>query len=210
MPACTTTTNAACFNPLVDYSHGILDLPHRVILAPIWQLPSPSGMHGLANVLGSGWTAAAVVPLQSGFPIGVSQSDNLGLLGNSQRPNLVPGVDPATRGSLADRLASADHRAATWLNPAAFALAVGTWGNAPRLLTEVRSPRMLNTDVSMPKSVGLGGGKMCQVKVEVINLFNRLQNNGFASTSYGSSTFGQINASLSFMRMTQVMLRYSW
>jgi hypothetical protein len=210
MPACTTTNAAACFNPLVDYGHGVLDLPHRVIVAPIWQVPSPARKRSLANLVAGGWSAAAVVTLQSGFPIGVSQSDNLGLLGNSQRPNLVAGVDPGTPGSLTDRLASADHSTATWLNPKAFTTAVGTWGNAPRLLTDVRSPIMLNTDVSIAKQVTFAGNQIAQVKVEVINLFNRVQSLGFASTSFGTSTFGQINALQGFMRMTQVMFRYSW
>jgi hypothetical protein len=210
MPPCTTTNYAACFNPLVDYTRGVLDAPHRMLLAPIWQLPSPTGKSRTASLLGGGWTAAAVVTLQSGFPIGVSQSDNLGLLGNSQRPNLVPGVVVGTAGSLADRLASADHSTSTWLNPSAFATAVGTWGNAPRLLSDVRSPRTINTDVSVSKSVTFSGGRATQVKLEVINLFNRVQTQGLASTSYGNAAFGQINTQIGFMRMTQLMLRFSW
>ena len=39
MPACATTNFAACFNPLAEYGYGVLDVPHRVIIAPIWQLP---------------------------------------------------------------------------------------------------------------------------------------------------------------------------
>src|SRR5258706_6000104 len=35
---------------------------------------------------------SAIVMVQSGFPIGIGQSDNTGLLGGVQRPNLVPGV----------------------------------------------------------------------------------------------------------------------
>ena len=210
MPACTTTSYAACFNPLVDYGHGIVDLPHRVIFAPIWQVPSPANKSSLASLVAGGWSAAAVVTLQSGYPIGVAQSDNLGLLGNGQRPNVVAGVDLGTPGSLTDRFASADHPTATWLNPKAFTTAIGTWGDAPRMLTNVRSPRLINTDVSIAKQVTFAGNKTAQVKLEVINLFNRVQNLGFASTSFGSSTFGQINALQGFMRMTQIMFRYSW
>jgi hypothetical protein len=209
MPPCTTTNFAACFNPLVDYTNGVLDVPHRVIVAPIWQLPSPPSKNAMANLLG-GWTAAALINLQSGFPIGVSQSDNT-LLGNGQRPNLVQGVEVATTGSLANRLASADHPTATWLNPLAFVPAPpGTWGNAPRLLTDVRTPMTINTDVSVSKSVVLGGSRHVQMKVEAFNLFNRVQTNGFASVSVGSAAFGQINTQLGFMRMTQVMFRFSW
>ena len=211
MPPCTTTTFAACFDPLVEYTNGILDVPHRVLIVPIWQLPSPSSKSGLANLIGGGWTAAALITLQSGFPIGVLQSDNLGLLGNSQRPNLVPGIDLATTGDLAERLASADHPTAAWLNPLAFVVApAGTWGNAPRVVTGVRTPMTINADVSVSKNVPVGGGREAQVKLEVFNLFNRVQTAGFSSVSAGTAAFGQITSQTGFMRLTQVMFRFSW
>lgn len=211
MPRCTTTTFAACFDPLVEYTNGVLDVPHRVLIVPIWQLPSPSSTSGLANLIGGGWTAAALITLQSGFPIGVLQSDNLGLLGNGQRPNLVPGIDLATTGDLAERLASADHPTAAWLNPLAFVVApAGTWGNAPRVVTGVRTPVTINTDVSVSKKVPVGGGREAQVKLEVFNLFNRVQTAGFSSVSAGTAAFGQITSQAGFMRLTQVMFRFSW
>jgi hypothetical protein len=208
--ACTTTNNAACFNPLAEYQTGILDVPHRIIIAPVWQLPSPASTSGLASWLAANWTAAAVFNFQSGFPIGVAQSDNLGLLGNGQRPNIVPGVDIATAGDLASRLASADHPTATWISDAAYAVAAAqTFGNAPRLETDVRTPRIINTDLSVSKNFALGGGKAAQLKFEVINLFNRVQTNSIAVTK-GSSTFGQINTQSGFMRLSQVMFRFTF
>jgi hypothetical protein len=217
MPACAagqqlTTT---CFDPLVDYTSGILDVPHRFIVAPIVQLPFGKnhrlGKSAVGNLLAGGWTAAAVFNFQSGFPIGVSQSNsNSNLLGNGMRPNLT-GVSMETPGEFADRLGSADHPTAAWLNPAAFGLApAGTWGNAPRIETDVRTPRIINTDLSVAKNIGLSGGKQAQVKIEVVNVFNRPQFAGLDSTSLGSSTFGQIVSQGGFMRMTQVMFRFSW
>jgi hypothetical protein len=193
LPSCTTTNYVACFNPMVDYGNGILDVPHRLILAPIWTW--------------TGWSAAAVVNIQSGFPIGLAQSDNLGLLGNGQRPNVVQGAEIGTPGDLAARLSSADHPTATWLNPAAFTNSPsGTFGNAPRLETDVRTPRIISTDLSVSKSFGLGSGKSAQLKAEVINLFNRVQTASIATT-YGTSTFGQISSQSGFMRMMQIMVR---
>src|SRR5262245_39022250 len=204
-----------CFDPMVDYTYGILDVPHRIIIAPIVNLPFGKdhkiGKSNVGNMLAGGWVASAVFNFQSGFPIGVSQSNsNTNLLGNGLRPNLT-GVDPLTAGDFADRLGSADHPTATWLNATAFSAApAGTFGNAPRLVTDVRTPRIINTDLSVAKNIGLGGSKQAQIKIEIVNLFNRVQLNGLSSTVQGNSAFGVINTQGGFMRMTQIMFRFSW
>jgi hypothetical protein len=212
MPACTSTTFAACYDPLAEYGYGILDVPHRVIIAPIWQLPFGKdrrwGNGRVGNFLAGGWTASAIVNLQSGFPIGLAQSDNT-LFAGANRPNLT-GVDFATSGDFADRLASADHPTRTWINPLAISAApAGTYGNGPRLITNVRTPPIKNTDVSFTKNIGLSGGRSAQVKVEIINLFNRVQTNSIGVTA-GSSTLGQISSQSGFMRLTQVMFRFTF
>ena len=223
LPACaagmsrTDEYNAMCFDPLVDYTYGILDTPHRVVIAPIVELPFGrgrwiGGKSGWSNLLVGGWVAAAVFTFQSGFPIGVSQSNsNSNLQGNGQRPNLT-GETLETAGDWPDRIASADHPSAAWLNPAAFAAApAGTWGNAPRVETAVRTPIQTETDLSVSKSVGLPRGRQVQVKIEVINLFNRVQLRGNQmNTVQGNSAFGTIVSQGGFMRTTQVMFRYSW
>ena len=57
---------------------------------------------------------------RTAFPVSVWQSNNnSGLLGSSQRPNVVPGVELATSGSLEERLTN-------WINPAAFTAAPAT------------------------------------------------------------------------------------
>ena len=43
VPACTTTNFAACYNPDADYGTSLLDVPHRVIIAPMVELPFGSG-----------------------------------------------------------------------------------------------------------------------------------------------------------------------
>jgi trimeric autotransporter adhesin len=148
--------------------------------------------------------------MQSGFPIGVQQSDNTGTFGGAQRPNLVNGVDLGTAGDMEDRLASADHPAATWLNPAAFTTAAAnTFGNAPRTITDVRTPTQTNVDLSVSKSVRLGGARFAQLKVEVVNLLNSVTTNSIATTA-GSASFGQISSQSGFMRLTQFTFRYSF
>src|SRR5206468_408137 len=190
LPACDSGLSRVqkystmCFDPLVDYDYGILDTPHRFVVAPIVQLPFGKnhkiGKSTIGNLFAGGWTAAAVFTWQSGFPIGVSQSNsNSNLLGNGQRPNLVSGVDTSTTGDWPDRVASADHPAAAWLNKDAFSTAAaGVFGNAPRVVTSTRTPIQTETDLSVAKNVALSGGKQAQIKIEIVNLVNRVQLRG--------------------------------
>src|SRR5262249_55113733 len=141
MPACQAGQQftTACYDPSSEYGYSILDVPHRVIIAPIVELPFGRGKKWGANsgaaewVLG-GWQLSASVDLHSGFPLNVQQAA-ISLLCPGQgscvanRPNLS-GNPIATSGDYADRLASADHPTATWASLGGFTLApANTYGN---------------------------------------------------------------------------------
>jgi Peptidase family S58 len=207
----------ACYDPRAEYGYGILDVPHRVIFAPVVELPFGAGRKWAtgrtADFLIGGWTIAAAINLQSGFPLNIQQAANARLGGqNANRPNIVPGVDMKTSGSFADRLASADHPTATWINPAAFSLApTGTFGDAPRTITEIRTPPQYNVDASFIKNFRLTGDKMAQLKIEALNMFDRpnlrtLRN----ANTFGNANFGQITTQAGFMRIVQIMFRFTF
>src|SRR5471030_1935291 len=221
-PACQAGQQftTACYDPRAEWGHGVLDVPHRIIIAPIFELPFGKGRafannNGVANAIIGGWTIASVTTWQSGFPLNVQQSNpnSSAMAGVSARPNLIAGVDLATAGSYEDRLASADHPAATWINPAAFSLTpFGSFGNTPRTITDLRTPTQFNTDVDFMKNVRLGGPKQLQLKLEVLNLFDRptvraLQGNG---TFAPGNSFGQTTLQSGFMRIMQFMVRFSF
>jgi hypothetical protein len=217
MPHCAAGASftTACYNPRSEYARGALDVPHRVIIAPIVELPFGrnrkwANNSTAADWLIGGWTVSAIANLQSGFPITVQQSDNTGLLGGAQRPNLS-GQSIATTGDYEDRLASADHSKATWFSAAGFAAApANTFGTTPRTITAARSPQQKNLDAVFMKNFRLGESKSVQVKVEMLNLLNRVEVTGASSNTLGSSTFGQIVNQAGFMRITQLMFRYSF
>jgi hypothetical protein len=218
-PGCTSTSFAACYNPDADYTYGLLDVPHRFIIAPMFELPFGRGRKFGANSsvvewIAGGWQIVPAINIQSGFPLAVIQGDNTGLLGGGvQRPNLISGVELATPGSFEDRQASSDHPTAKWLNPAAFsAAAANTFGNAPRTITDLRSPRQANVDVSFGKNLRFGT-KSAQLKIETLNLLNRVNVralNGRNTYATGSATFGGTAVQAGFMRITQIMLRFSF
>jgi len=220
-PACSAGQQftTACYDPKSEWGYGILDVPHRIIVAPIVELPFGKGKKmatsGVADAILGGWTIASITTWQAGFPLNVGQSNPNGVLGGGvgARPNITPGVDLATAGSYEDRLASADHPAATWINPAAFsATPFGSFGNTPRTITDLRTPTQFNTDVNFQKNVRLGGNKSAMLKLEVLNLFDRptvraLQGN---STFAPGNSFGQTTLQSGFMRIMQFMVRFSF
>ena len=221
-PACQAGQQftTACYDPRSEYGYGLLDVPHRVIIAPIFELPFGKGRKyasnsSLADAIIGGWTVSAVANLQAGFPLNVGESNPNSVLGGGvgARPNIVPGIDLATSGSFEDRLASADHPTATWINPAAFTLATfGTFGNAPRTITDLRTPGQANIDASFMKDFRVGGGKIAQLKIEMLNITNRpnvraLQGN---DTFAPGNSFGQTTLQSGFMRITQLMFRFTF
>jgi hypothetical protein len=217
MPHCTAGTqfNTACYDSRSEYGRGMLDVPHRVIIAPIFELPFGrnrkfANSNKIADWFIGGWAVSAIANIQSGFPLNVQQTDNTNLLGGAQRPNLS-GQTVATTGNYEDRLASADHPTATWMSAAAFTVApAGTFGTAPRTITSARSPQQINTDASFMKNLRVGEDKTAQVKIEMLNLFNRVEVQGVSSNTVGNSSFGQIGNQAGFMRIMQVMFRYSF
>jgi len=189
-----------------EYSRSILDVPHRLVLAPVVELPFGRGRHwlsqgGLADALAGGWTLAAILDFESGFPINVGQlGDNTGTFAGEQRPNIVSGVDAATSG---DREA----RFNGWINPLAYSLAPAfTFGNAPRTNPDLRTPDRDNIDMVISKDVSVTSQVRGQLRIELLNLTNHVKTNG-VEQRLGESNFGLISSQAGFMRITQITFR---
>ena len=218
MPACAASKQftSACYDPSSEYGYGIVDTPHRLNFVPIFELPFGAGKKwaqgAMADRILGGWTISAAMSFQSGFPINIQQAAD-GILGgqNAKRPDLS-GADLATSGDLYDRLASADHPTATWLNPSAFTLApFGVFGNTPRTITAVRTPGQRNVDASIIKNVRLVGSKTATFKMEIINLLNRPNvRNMQGANTFGNANFGRTGIQAGYMRLLQFTARFSF
>ncbi len=191
-----------------EYSRSLQDVPHRMILAPIVELPFGEGKRwatrGFMKALSGGWTISAVASYESGSPLAIVQrSDNSGSFGGVQRPN-VTGVDPQTPGSPLDRL---DH----YINPAAYQFAAPfSFGNAPRTDSRIRSPFRTNYDVVFAKDTRTVGTLKGQVRVELLNLTNSPTFARGGNGVFGSPVFGTITQQAGFPRLLQVTIRGFW
>ena len=192
-----------------ENSVSMLDVPQRVNLTATMQLPFGDGRRwlsksgGVVNALVGGWSVAIAGRYQDGFPLNIWQSsNNSGLLGSNQRPNVVSGIDPNTAGSTEDRLAQ-------WINPAAFSAAPAfTLGNAPRTSPDLRGPGQKNTDISLQKTQRFGG-KTISVRADVLNLFDNPLFSG-PITTFGTANFGLIDTVGGFARSVQLQARLGW
>jgi hypothetical protein len=195
-----------------EYGHSIYDSPHRIILAPIVNLPEPSTQEGPMWWLLGGWSASAIVELVSGSPLNPTQSAatsdaNLGLFGGRQRPLQVG--DPSTSGSDADRVASADHPQARFFDADAFENpGAGVYSPLPRTLGDSRYQFRKNVDIVFTKDTRFANGQSGEIRFEILNLTNTAKFNQIDSNQVDVANFGRITSQRGFMRIWQLSFRY--
>ena len=198
-----------------EYSIGLLDVPHKMVLSPTVELPFGEGKRWAQSGFGAAilgdWTLSSIIAIESGFPISVANNSNG--LSNAfnfvQRPNPTS-VNPATDAGREDRLFYTGANPGVWLNSAAFSdPGLYTLGTNPRTRGDVRTPHRNNWDFVASKDVRLAGRARAQIRIEVLNLTNTVKTVG-PNTSFGSAAFGRISNQRGFMRLTQMMFRLSF
>ncbi len=131
------------------------DVPQRLVISYVLDLPFGQGMKYLSNVssalnnLIGGWGVDGVATLQRGFPLVFSDglANDATLFGAGSRPNVVPGCNKASNGPSTARLSG-------WINAACFtAPADFTFGDEPRVDPSLRSHGVNNFDFAVFKKV---------------------------------------------------------
>lgn len=188
-----------------DYGPANWDVPHRFVASYLYELPFlQDSPQPLLKYLVAGWQVSGVTTLQSGSPVNITFAQDRANIGISglQRPNLVGGVPSLNCRPNSTATNPVEQR---WLidcyDPSAFALPDQfTFGNASRNL--LRGPGLVTTDLSFMKNIPLQGSARLQVRLEMFNVFNRV-NYGNPNASLGSAAFGRIT-SAGTMRQMQV------
>jgi hypothetical protein len=142
--------------------------------------PSPRGPAWLA-MLGADWRLDLIGTVQSGAPITVTATRDLGFGSYLVRPDLVPGV-PVW---VADAASPGGRR----LNPDAFVLPTdarqGTLGRNALL-----APALRQVDLTLTRSLRVGASLKAQLRLESFNVFN-VPNFGAPFAQLGTAGFGR-------------------
>jgi outer membrane receptor protein involved in Fe transport len=192
-----------------EWADGNFDVRHQFTTSWIYELPLGDG------AFSSGWEVSGLFTARTGMPINVlvtrpttAVPDGyvLAFSSSTQRPNLVPGVNPIPDKQTRDN----------WLNLAAFAVpANGTRGNLPR--NAFRGPGLVQLDTALSKRFSLGSAQGITARVEIFNVLNTDQL-GRPNTNISSpADFGRITTVLNpgatgsgTSRQVQFMLRYDF
>jgi carboxypeptidase family protein len=181
---------------------GVSDfnVPHRLVLNYLWQLPSPKP--GLLRTVFGGWETSAVWTLQSGFPLNITSGNDtsfsLPTVGNDQAQLLC--TPHYTSGSQAARIAQ-------WFDTQCFGVpADNTFGNVGR--NTLIGPGTFNVDMGIHKVFVLRERLRLQLRGEFFNTFNHTQLNN-PDTTVADSNFGMITSARA-PRIAQVALKLTF
>jgi hypothetical protein len=183
------------------------DVPNRLVTSYVLDLPFGKGRRYLSsaspvvNGLVGGWGLQGIVTYSAGFPLHITNAtNNSNALNGGQRPNVVGDPSTVTATTLTGRLNQ-------WFNTAAFAQpAPFTFGNEPRNDPRLRGDHLINSDVSLVKTLQIHESLALQFRAECFNMVNHPQ---FAApnTSFGTAQFGQVSAQQNLPRLVQLSLR---
>ncbi|HEY6413737.1 MAG TPA: carboxypeptidase-like regulatory domain-containing protein [Edaphobacter sp.] len=202
-PNTSSLIAADTFRPWLERDSSNGDMPNVTSFSGIYQLPAGRGHSfastGIANALLGGWSLNAIMLLQSGMPVTVTQATNNNAFAGFalQRPNIIANTS----------LPAGQRTPAHFFNTAAFRTAPQfTLGNGSR--NPVRGPAYRDLDIAFVKHTSLPHEANLEFRAELFNLTNTpafAQPNG----SFGAAAFGTITATTTDPRVVQFALRLS-
>jgi Carboxypeptidase regulatory-like domain len=196
-------------NPRGDYSETSFDIPNRLVVSYVTDLPFGRGkrylnsLNGVGDKVISGWGINGISTFQSGFPLYLQAlptvlSTNFGA--GSPRPNVTPGCKKSVGGSAGSRLSE-------WFNTGCFSQpsAYG-FGKESRTDPHVRSQGRDNWDFAATKTTSIHEALSLEFNAEFFNLFNRTEFS-IPGATVGTPTFGVVSGQSNEPRLIQFALR---
>jgi hypothetical protein len=184
-----STATQSLYDRALDYGPSQQDRRHIFSLSYVYHLPFFRDEKGFVGKALGGWELAGITSAASGSPLTVTSS----------------GIDPAALGFLGTSAAGGRpdvnrnpnlplRTVAQWFDPTAFTLVPAGLtrpGDSPRGV--IIGPGYQKWDMNLGKTFKLKENINLQFRAEAYNVFNHTNLLG-VSTSFGSSTFGQVTS----------------
>jgi hypothetical protein len=200
-------------SPGQRWGRASFDRTHRFVFSETWTLPNPTG--GLQRALLGGWELAAVVTLQSGSALTISDTNANNVFGISEdRAELTGKCAKSqfmTAGPLGSKLDNYFNTSCFTIPPVIGADGIGTaFGNSGTGIVD--GPGQANLDLSFSKTIAIKWPierSTLQFRSEFFNAFNHPQ---FANpdSNFASPTFGVISSTAVNPRVVQLALRFAF
>ena len=184
------------------------DTPQYLAINGIYELPFGQkkrffNQSRIANYFIGGWQLNGITSVISGTPQEVfTASNTLFNYGGTQRANWN-GRNPSLSGPISKRL-NEYFDVSDFSQPASF-----TYGNSPRMLSNLRSPGFVDTDLSGIKAVPIYRNVSGEFRAEAFNLFNH-PTFGPPDTTLGDGTTGIVNSQVNLPRQIQLAVKVIW
>jgi hypothetical protein len=200
-------------SPKQRWGRASFDRSHRFVFSATWNLPSPSA--GLERAVLGGWEVSAVVTIQSGSALTISDTNANNVFGISEDRAQLSGTCSKSQlvkgGSVESKLGGYFNAACFTSPPIIGADGIGTaFGNSGTGIVD--GPGQANLDLSLSKTVTVKWpieNSSFQFRAESFNTLNHPQ---FANpdTNFTSPTFGVINSTAVNPRVIQLALKFAF
>jgi hypothetical protein len=162
--------NSLCFK--CDYGNSDFDVRNTAVTYVTYMLPNAA--HG-PKLLTNGWQVNSLLSFHGGQPFSIfsSNSGGSGTGEFAERANLNPGNAPYAGVSHSVVGSASTGYSVSWMNPNAYSpSANGAFGDSHR--NDLHGPGFSDVDFSVFKNTKVGEWVTTQFRVEMFNLFNRL------------------------------------
>ncbi len=197
------------YNIRLDRSISRFDVPHRFVLAGVWELPWFRKSKSFApRVFLKGWQVSGTSIWQRGTPVTIGTSSAISGNFATRRPDRVAGSN-ADLGI--DQARQNAENGKPWFNTAAY-LNPGEYrlGDSARTYSDLRRDNYRNINLSMARNFTIHEGIKLQLRTEFLNLLNQVVF-GTPSTDVATpSTFGLITTQGNTPRSLQAVLRITF
>ncbi len=180
-------------NLRAERSLSVQDLPQRLVLTSLYELPFFQNSGRLTKAMLGGWQVNGIMTVESGTPISLSAP---GINGIGNRPNVKPGASYKLDNPTIAR----------WFDGSAFeAPAPYTFGNVGRTLPDLRGDGLFSLDLSLFKKFALNEKYRLELRAEAFNLTNT-PTFETPDRSVTSQTFGVVTATAFSPKPREVQL----